>query len=300
MGSQGLDAMLLLAAALSLVIGAVLGMLGGGGAILTLPMLVYVLRVESRAAIATSLVVVGVTSALGTVVHAKAVRWRVGGVFGAAAMVGAYGGGRLARYVPAGALLAAFAVVMLVTAIAMLRGRGADDGTRRPLAIGKALALGALVGVVSGLVGAGGGFLIVPVLTLFGGLAMREAVGTSLFVITLQSAAGFAGQMGSVSLDVPLVATVAGASALGALGGAWASGRVPAASLRRAFAWLVLVMGLFVVAKQLPLTVFLPVALVTAVVAVLVTVAGRTHGRGTAATSGPPVKEPQHAGGRGR
>src|SRR5690242_11471736 len=120
-----MTAMLVLAAALSFVIGVVLGMLGGGGAILTLPMLVYALRAEPKAAIATSLFVVGATSVVGTLVHARArnVRWKTGGLFGAAAMAGAFGGGRLARFVPGALLLVLFGAVMVATAIAMLRGR---------------------------------------------------------------------------------------------------------------------------------------------------------------------------------
>jgi len=264
---------LALAAALSVLIGAVLGMLGGGGSILTLPMLVFALDVEPRAAIATSLFVVGATSVVGTVIHARsgAVQWRVGGLFGAAAMAGAFGGGRIARFVPASLLLGTFAIVMLVTATAMLRGRAEPSGPPRPVALGRALLLGGAVGVLSGLVGAGGGFLIVPALTIFGGLAMREAIGTSLFVIALQSFAGFAGQASAVALDWPLIGVVTAAAVAGALGGANLGKKISGDALRRAFAWLVLAMGIFVIGKQAPAVVAVAVAAVTAVVAFLVT-----------------------------
>ena len=262
-----------LAAALSVLIGAVLGMLGGGGSILTLPMLVYALGVEPRAAIATSLFVVGATSVVGTVIHARsgALQWRVGGLFGAAAMAGAFGGGRIARFVPASLLLVTFAIVMLVTATAMLRGRAEPSGPPRPVALGRALVLGGAVGVLSGLVGAGGGFLIFPALTIFGGLAMREAIGTSLFVIALQSFAGFAGQAGAVALDWTLIGVVTVAAVAGALGGATLGRKISGDALRRAFAWLVLAMGIFVIGKQASAVAAVAVAAVTAVVVFVVT-----------------------------
>jgi uncharacterized membrane protein YfcA len=243
---------MLIATVLSLAIGVVLGMLGGGGAILTLPMLVYVVGAEPKAAIATSLFVVGMTSSVGAIANARArnVEWKIGLAFGASAMVGAFAGGRLAAYVPANILLTAFAVMMLLTAVAMLRRRS-ETSVPRALALGRVLALGLAVGVVSGLVGAGGGFLIVPALTIFGGLSMRKAIGTSLFVIALQSFAGFAGHAGHVTLDWLLIAFVTTASVAGALVGISLARRAPADTLRRGFAWLVLVMGLFVIVKQI-------------------------------------------------
>ena len=246
--------MLVLSALLALAIGVTLGMLGGGGAILTLPMLVYALQVEAKTAIATSLFVVGATSLVGMSVHARAgvVQWRTGVIFGAAAMIGAYVGGRLAHLVPSSVLLVLFGVVMVTTATLMLRGRKDEGAAPRPMKLVQVLGLGATVGVISGLVGAGGGFLIVPALVLFGGLPMREAVGTSLLVIGLQSFAGFAGHLAHVTLDVPLVATITSASVVGSLVGARFAARVPAELLRRAFAWLVIGMGLFLFAKQLP------------------------------------------------
>jgi uncharacterized membrane protein YfcA len=245
--------MLVLAASLSLLVGLSLGLLGGGGSILMLPMLVYVLHVGPREAIASSLFVVGATSAVASLAHARsgAVQWRVGGLFAAAAMIGAFAGGRVAHFVPAPVLLGGFAVMMLVTAIAMMRGRRAPEGEHR-LSIVRVLGVAAVVGTLSGLLGAGGGFLVVPALALFGGLGMRHAIGTSLFVIALQSAAGFAGQLGAVHLDGMLLAVVTLAAIVGSLAGARASRKVPADSLRRGFAWLVLGMGVFVLARQFP------------------------------------------------
>ena len=246
--------MVVLAAALSLVIGVVLGMLGGGGAILMLPMLVYAVGLEPKAAIASSLFVVGTTSIAGMTMHARTggVRWKVGAMFGAAAMAGAYAGGQVAHLVPGTVLLVLFGLVMVVTATAMLKGR--KPGTDKPhaLRLGRALGLGASVGVLSGLVGAGGGFLIVPALTLFGGLAMREAIGTSLFVIALQSFAGFAGQITHVHVEWTLVLLVTAAAFAGSLAGARLGAKLSPHGLRHGFAWLVIAMGLFMFAKQLP------------------------------------------------
>jgi uncharacterized membrane protein YfcA len=265
--------MMPLAALLSLAIGVALGMLGGGGAILTLPMLVYAVGVEPKAAIATSLFVVGSTSLVGTVMNARSrtVEWRIGLLFGGAAMAGAFAGGRLASLVPATVLLLVFAVLMLVTAIAMLRGRAEPSGPPGGLALGRVLALGAGVGIVSGLVGAGGGFLIVPVLAMFGRLPMGKAIATSLFIITLQSFAGFAGHAGHAALDWSVIAVVTSASVAGMVAGTYAGRKVSANVLRRAFAWLVLAMGLFVIAKQVSIVVTALVAAITVTAVLLVT-----------------------------
>jgi uncharacterized membrane protein YfcA len=271
--------MLVLAAALSLAIGVILGMLGGGGAILTLPMLVYAVGVEPKAAIATSLFVVGATSMAGSTVHARAgtVRWKVGTIFGLAAMIGAYAGGRVAHLVPGGVLLVLFGALMVVTATAMLKGRSAGAREPEALRVGRALALGATVGFVSGLVGAGGGFLIVPALTLFGGLAIREAIGTSLLVIALQSFAGFAGHITHVHLDWTLVLVIAATSLAGSVLGAVLGAKVSPHGLRRGFAWLVLAMGLFMFFKQLPaLYAAVAAALTLASVFYVTRVAGRS------------------------
>lgn len=284
--------MTVVAGVLALLIGVVLGMLGGGGAILTLPMLVYVVGVEPRPAIAMSLFVVGSTSVIGSSIHARArrVQWRVGAVFGAAAMAGAFAGGRLAHFVPATALLVTFALVMLVTAVAMLRGRAVTAEGPRPLALARVLLLGAAVGLVSGLVGAGGGFLIVPALTLFGGLTMRDAVGTSLFVIALQSFAGFAGHIGHVELDWTLAGIVTAAAVLGTTGGAFFGRAVSADALRRGFAWLVLAMGLFMVGRQVSLSAAAVVAAIALATVLAVVRKKPRPGEDKTCTTSPPLR----------
>lgn len=258
--------MLLLAASLAILVGVSLGLLGGGGSILTLPMLVYVLHVEPKSAIAGSLFVVAVTSAVGVAMHARSgvVEARVGLLVGGAGMVGALAGSRVGAALPAPVLLVAFALVMLATAIAMMRRRNAAarGGAVRPTL---ALAIGVVVGVLSGLVGAGGGFLVVPALTLFGGLGMRQAIGTSLLVIALQSSAGFGAKL-LAGTEVPwtLVVVVAGAAAAGSVGGARIAKHVGTEALRVAFGWFVLAMASFMVGKEVALEAGVAVAVVGA------------------------------------
>src|SRR6476620_10160501 len=142
--------MIALTIGLAVFVGVALGLLGGGGSILTVPLLAYVAGMDAHQAIATSLLVVGVTSAIGAISHARAgrVQWRTGLIFGAAGMAGAYTGGLLARFIPGTVLLIGFAVMMTGTAVAMLRGRknanAAEGGLHLP--VSKILAEGLLVG----------------------------------------------------------------------------------------------------------------------------------------------------------
>jgi uncharacterized membrane protein YfcA len=241
---------------LAVGIGISLGMLGGGGSILAVPLLVYVAGLPAKEAIATSLLVVGVTSTVAVIPHARAgrVRWRTGVIFGLAGMTGAYAGGRLAGYIPASVLLGGFAVMMLATAIAMIRGRRLRVGKPVPqeLPIVRVVVDGIVVGLVTGLVGAGGGFLVVPALALLGGLPMPVAVGTSLLVIAMKSFAGFAGYLSTTSIDWTLAAAVTAAAVVGSLAGAKLAARIREELLRKAFGWFVVAMGVLVLAQQIP------------------------------------------------
>ncbi len=239
--------MIALTVVLAVFVGIALGLLGGGGSILTVPLLAYVAGMDAKQAIATSLLVVGTTSVVAAVSHARAgrVQWRTGLVFGVAGMVGAYAGGILSRFIPGSVLLIGFAVMMIATAVAMLRGRkeaGAADPDHR-IPVAKVIVEGLVVGLVTGLVGAGGGFLVVPALALLGGLPMPVAVGTSLVVIAMKSFAGLAGYLSSVSIDWTVAAMVTGAAVLGALIGARLTALVNPDSLRKVFGWFVLVMS---------------------------------------------------------
>jgi uncharacterized membrane protein YfcA len=242
---------LTLGLALAALIGLSLGLLGGGGSILTVPVLVYALGFAAKPAIAMSLPVVGVTSLVGAALH-----WRLGNVrvrtaltFGLLAMVGAFAGARLAVFLSGALQLALLAVVMLAAAGSMLRGTGrptagadADAPPRLALLVPIALA----VGVLTGLVGIGGGFLVVPALVLLARVPMRQAIGTSLLVIAMNSASGFAGYLGTVDLDWGFLAGFTTAAVAGALVGTVAAARVPQAGLKRGFAVLLLAMGGFV------------------------------------------------------
>ncbi|MFC0101051.1 sulfite exporter TauE/SafE family protein [Micromonospora marina] len=246
---------LVLTLAGAVLIGATLGLLGGGGSILAVPLLVYVADLPAKEAITTSLLVVGVTSAVAVLPHARAnrVRWRTGLIFGVAGMTGAYAGGRLAEFVPAGVLLTGFALMMLATAVAMLRGKPVEGHpVPHELPMLRVVGDGVVVGLVTGLVGAGGGFLVVPALALLGGLPMPVAVGTSLVVIAMKSFAGLAGYLSSVQIHWGLAAGVTAAAVVGSLLGGRLAGRIPADLLRRGFGWFVVVMGVFVLAQQLP------------------------------------------------
>ncbi|WP_437586654.1 TSUP family transporter [Sorangium sp. So ce1000] len=246
---------MLLALLLSSFIGLSLGLLGGGGSIITVPILIYALHVSAKSAIAMSLAVVGVTSAGAAITHARAgnVRWRVAALFGGAGMAGAFAGGQLAQLVPGWLLLSGFGAMMLLTAAAMLRGRKpsrtTDEGAMKP---GRALLDGMAVGLVTGMVGAGGGFLVVPALVLLGGLPMHAAIGTSLVVFSMKSFAGFAGYLGHVSIDWPLTALMSAAAIAGSAAGGKLSARVPQERLRQGFAWFVVVMGVFLLGRQIP------------------------------------------------
>ncbi|MFC9699712.1 sulfite exporter TauE/SafE family protein [Streptomyces sp. NPDC056943] len=249
--------MTVLVIAASVLVGLSLGTLGGGGSILTVPLLVYLAGQDTKEAVATSLFVVGVTSLAALIPHARAhrVRLRTGLLFGAFSMAGAYGGGRLAAYVPDTVLLVGFALMMLATAVAMLRTSRRGGGYERPargvLSLRRVAAAGLAVGAVTGLVGSGGGFLVVPALAVLAGLPMGAAVGTSLLVIAMNSFAGLAGHLSGATIDWRLALTVTAAAVIGSLAGGRLTGRVPQAALRTAFGWLVVTMGTFVLAQQL-------------------------------------------------
>lgn len=239
--------------ALSILVGVSLGFFGGGGSILTVPLLVYVFELEPKQAIASSLLVVGAASISGALQHWRAgnVALRTGLSFGAAGMAGAYLGGRASAWVDGTLLMLLFAAMMVTTALAMWRGRrvppqvGASEH-----ASGRLLAQGLGVGFLTGLIGAGGGFLIVPALALWAGLPMRVAVGTSLFIIVLNTLAGFSAYLSHIRIDYGLVAAVGLAAIGGSLVGVRLARQVDPTSLRRAFAGFIVVMAAIICARE--------------------------------------------------
>ena len=227
---------------LALLIGLLLATLGGGGSILTMPLLTGWLGLGAREAAATSLVVVGVTAVVGLLAHARAgrVHWRTGAIYGLAGLLGATAGGFVGGRLPDEVVLSAFVLMMLVTALAMLRSREPVGAPPERAGLVRSVAHGALVGAAAGLVGAGGGFLVVPALALLGGLSIEIAIGTSLLVIALNAAGGLVGYLAHIEIDWTLAALLSLAGGAGTLAGARFVGRVPRAQLRRAFGWFVI------------------------------------------------------------
>jgi uncharacterized membrane protein YfcA len=239
------------------LIGAALGLLGGGGSVLTVPVFVYVLGFEPKAAIAMSLAVVGATSALGTAGHWRAgnVNVRVALVFGGVAMLGTLLGVRLARFVPGTTQLVIFGAVMLAAAVFMFRGRARSEEDSGPcvapplLSPLKVVPGGLSVGVLTGIVGVGGGFLIVPALVLLR-MSLREAVGTSLLIITGTCVVGFLGYLGQVTLDWTAMALVAAGTLPGIALGGHLHQFVPQSILRRGFAAFLVIMAAFILIEN--------------------------------------------------
>lgn len=242
---------LIMTLAATVLVGLSLGLFGGGGSILMVPLLSYMAKMPAHESIATSLLVVGATSAATLVPHAfkKNVRFGPGVALAAASMIGAYAGGMLAKGIPAAVLMTGFAGIMIASALGMIRGRKQPARTLPGLLV---LPIGLGIGLLTGLLGAGGGFLIVPALVLLAGLPMGQAVGTSLLVIALNSVAGVAGQAASAAVNVPLSAGLVAAAILGSLAGARLAHRINEKALRRSFGWFVLAMGVFVLTQELP------------------------------------------------
>jgi uncharacterized membrane protein YfcA len=240
---------------LSLLIGVALGLFGGGGSMLAVPTLVYVMGLPPTTAIFGSLVLVGATSAVALLHHLRAglVEQRTGLPFGAGSMLGAYGGGRLTHFVPDALLLGAFGVMMSVAALLMLRGNSSTSSNptgaeRAPTS--RLLLYGLVVGFVSGLLGAGGGFLIVPTLALLGPMPLRRAVGTSLLVITLQSFAGICAHLGHTDIPIRVIVPFTLLAAIGSSFGSSLASRLSPVTLRRGFASLVLGVALVMMGYQ--------------------------------------------------
>ncbi len=239
--------MLILGLGLALVVGLAMGLLGAGGSILTVPIFVYVLGFEAKQAIAMSLAVVGATSLVGAVRHGRLdnVNLRIALTFGPIAMLGTYLGARLSVFFSGTAQLALFGAVMLAASFFMLRDHYPAPSERRHPALALALVvLGAFaVGILTGLAGVGGGFLIVPVLILLLRLPVKQAVGTSLLVITLKSFAGF----GSYLTHVDVAWGLIGGFAAIAIAGIWIGTHLlqflSPHAIKRAFGILLLVMG---------------------------------------------------------
>lgn len=239
--------------ALSLGIGLSLGLIGGGGSIVTVPVLVYVLKVEPREAVPMSLAVVGATSLLGAALHHRrgTVRARAAALFAGAGVLSSFLGARLTYLVSPQVLLLSFAVLMLAVGLRMALSGPQVEEAHRPARPSKLVLAGLAVGLLTGFLGVGGGFLVVPALALFAGLDMREAVGTSLLVISINSAAGLAGHLAHGGFPAGLTLLVAALAAAGAWLGTRASHHASPVLLRRVFSALVVAVAVFLLAANL-------------------------------------------------
>ncbi len=265
----------------AVAIGVSLGLLGGGGSVLALPVLVYIMGVAPKSAIAMTLIIVGTVSLLGTIPHARRgnLNLRVAALFGAATMVGAYLGARLATLpmVTSGFQMLLFGGAMLLAAGLMI-GRSlrsspaADTAEAEPLSTDADAAdllgeiqyvkpvckycwlwlvtEGIAVGALTGLVGVGGGFAIVPALVLLGKIPMRQAIGTSLLIIACNSVAGLLGYLGRVPLDWPLTVAFTFLAGVGTLLGAYLAQFVSAKQLQKSFGYFLLAVATFVLIQN--------------------------------------------------
>jgi hypothetical protein len=249
--------------ALALLVGLVLGLLGGGGSILALPIFLYVFEIPTKPSVAMSLAVVGMSAFVGFLTHWRqgTVNLRVGVPFGVTAMVGAFATARLAQHIPERVQLGAFALFALTAAALMLRdsvrppggepgvppGERATGARFSPLLAAQALA----VGVLTSIIGAGGGFVIVPALVLLARLPVKVAVGSSLLIIAMNASAGFAGYVGQVDMNWRLVGAFTGIAAVGAVLGTRLVPFVPQRRIKQGFAVMILVLGGFVVIRAL-------------------------------------------------
>lgn len=241
---------------LSALIGLSLGLIGGGGSIITLPVLVYLLNVAPHPAMGMSLAVVGATSLFGAALHYRNgnVKVPVALAFAAMGVIGAYHGARLTYLLSPPALLLTFASLMLVVSTRMLwAGHPAEKPSPHKIRFERLLPAGLAVGVLTGFLGVGGGFLIVPALVLFAGIGMKEAVGTSLLVIAINSISGLAGHLQRSEFDLRLTSLVTAIALLGAMIGTRFAHAAHPATLSKIFAVFVLVVALLLIARNLPL-----------------------------------------------
>jgi uncharacterized membrane protein YfcA len=251
---------------LAVFIGISLGLIGGGGSILTVPVLVYLFHIEPAMATSYSLFIVGMTSLSGAIYqYSKGyVDLKAALSFGLLSVVTVFAVRKyLLPLIPdilwqAGAItltkstaiMVLFAVLMLTASISMVLGhREQASNTRTSLPVLSAFGVG--VGLVTGLLGAGGGFLIIPALVVLARAPMRVAIGTSLFIVTINSLVGFVGDIGHVYIDWPFLFTILAITVCGVLIGSVIGRRIPGERLRAGFGWFVLTMGIYILSREL-------------------------------------------------
>lgn len=258
----------------AIIMGLSLGLIGGGGSILTVPILVYLFHVDAVLATAYSLFIVGLTSLIGSGSHMRLgnIHWRTAIVFGIPSILAVYATRAwLVPWLPdplfsvgdtpvskALGMLIFFALLMVTAAYSMIRKpkapMGPDTRTEEAVKFNYPLILGEgiVVGTITGLVGAGGGFLIIPALVLLAKLPMKQAVGTSLIIIAAKSLIGFTGDLkGDEFIDWGFLGTFSAVASSGILLGSMLSKRISNEKLKPAFGWFVLVMGVYIIGREL-------------------------------------------------
>jgi uncharacterized protein len=247
--------------ALGAVIGLLLGLLGGGGFILAVPALVYGMSFTMAQAIPVSLIVVAAASAVGVLprIRAKQVRWRMAGIFAAAGIPATIAGITIRSHLPQPVLMVGFAVVIVVAGIRMLTDQGAT-GTACKVEAGhvnwrrcapRSIGAGLLVGLLTGLFGVGGGFLITPALVVVLGVEMSTAIGTSLLIIIANSVAGIASHLDGITVDWQVTAAFVAAAMATSLVAGYLGTRTDTARLQRWFAYLVFAVAAYVLVDTL-------------------------------------------------
>ena len=250
----------------SLFIGLTLGLLGGGGSILTIPILVYIFQIDAVVASAYSLFIVGTTSFVGAIpkYREQLVNIKTGFIFGIPSILSIFTTRKW--IVPAipdvlfstesfsftkrMLLLGIFAALMVLASVSMIKGRRGKVQGRNQMRVGLIFFEGSLIGFLTGLVGAGGGFLIIPALVFLTGLSFKTAVGTSLFIIAINSMAGFLGDVFNHSIDWNFLLRITTIAVIGILMGNLFSKGIGAIHLRKAFGWLTLAMGCWIIFKE--------------------------------------------------
>lgn len=254
----------------SLIIGVSLGLIGGGGSILTVPVLVYLFRVEPVIATAYSLFIVGSSSLVGAIPKYKQglVNLKTAFIFGIPAIAAVYATRKfIVPNIPKEVfsigdfvitksilLMVLFAILMVFASISMIKDK--KNKVENETGVQKfnypmILIEGAVVGILTGLVGAGGGFLIIPALVIFSKLPMKQAVGTSLLIIAAKSLIGFTGDLSNYTMDWKLLLTVTGLAIVGIFIGDALSKKIHGNKLKKGFGWFVLIMGIYIIIKEL-------------------------------------------------
>lgn len=247
---------LLLSLMLGFGIGGSLGLLGGGGSILTVPALVYLIGQAPQVAVTTSLAIVGANSALGVFFHRSqgTLNWRVALIFGGTGMIFSYLAAGLSKQFSPNVLMVAFAALMLIVGIVLVRQKSAPHRLEQTddLKLWKVLIGGASVGLITGILGVGGGFLIVPALVMLVGMPMHQAVGTSLVVITMNSFSGFLGHLAGITLDIPVILIFIASGIIGTFVGSRLGKGLDATLLRKTFSWFIIGLAVFLLYDNLP------------------------------------------------